>query len=143
MIKFKLICKNCENQFDSWFSNSKDYEKLVRLKHLVCINCNSFKVEKTLMSPSVLKGETNKDYHHNYQKFTKVKKEIQNYQKFVKKNFEFVGDDFTYEARSLYYGSKKIKSKGIYGNATHEEIKELKEEGIEMELAPWVHEKDN
>ena len=32
MIKYKLICKNCNNIFDSWFSNSKEYEKLKKEK---------------------------------------------------------------------------------------------------------------
>ena len=52
MIKYKLICKDCDNAFDSWFSSSKEYEKLKKLKHVNCDNCNSLKVEKTLMTPS-------------------------------------------------------------------------------------------
>ena len=51
-----------------------------------------------------------------------------------------MGENFTYEARSIHYKNKK-NSKGIYGTATKEDIKELKEEGIETELVPWI--KDN
>ena len=54
MIKYKLTCKDCKNSFDSWFSSSKEYEKLKKTKHLICHLCNSFKVEKSLMTPSVL-----------------------------------------------------------------------------------------
>ena len=64
------------------------------------------------------------------------------YQKFIKNNFEYVGENFAYEARSIHYNNKK-KTKGIYGNATTEEVKELKEEGINTEIIPWVNEKDN
>ena len=28
MIVYKLICKDCEISFDSWFSSLKEYEKL-------------------------------------------------------------------------------------------------------------------
>ena len=53
-----------------------------------------------------------------------------------------MGENFTYEARSIHYGGKKRK-KGIYGKAKNEEIKELNEEGIETESIPWVYDKEN
>ena len=54
MIKYKLICKNCKSTFDSWFSSSKEYEKLKKRKYLNCHICDSQKVEKTLMAPNIL-----------------------------------------------------------------------------------------
>ena len=54
MIKYKLICKDCETTFDSWFSSSIEYEKLKKKKFINCHICNSLSVEKTLMSPSIL-----------------------------------------------------------------------------------------
>ena len=54
MIKYKLICKNCELLFDSWFSSSQEYEKLKSKNFLNCHNCDSKKVEKTLMAPKVI-----------------------------------------------------------------------------------------
>ena len=35
------------------------------------------------------------------------------------------------------------KKKGIYGNASSEEVKELKNEGIETEILPWIDNKEN
>ena len=75
-------------------------------------------------------------------KNTKIKDTIKQYQKFIKNNFEYVGEDFAYEARSIHYNNKE-KSKGIYGNATAKEVKELKEEGINTEVIPWVNKNDN
>ena len=57
-------------------------------------------------------------------------------------NFEDVGDNFAFEARSIHYSNKKNK-KGIFGTASKEEIKELKEEGINTEIIPWVEDKNN
>ena len=54
MIKYKLICKNCDFSFDSWFASSKEYEKLKSKKFLNCHKCNSQKVEKTLMAPQLI-----------------------------------------------------------------------------------------
>jgi hypothetical protein len=53
------------------------------------------------------------------------------------KNIDYVGENFSYEARTLHYENKKA-SKGIYGKATKEDLKDLKEEGIEIEVIPWI-----
>jgi len=142
MIKYKLVCKNCKNSFDSWFASSQEYEKLKKLKHINCLKCNSLKVEKTLMSPSVLNSKKSENLIYKSEKYKKIKNKMKEYQKFIKKNFEYVGENFTYEARSIHYDNKK-KSKGIYGNATIEEVKGLNEEGIQTEVIPWINENDN
>jgi len=142
MIKYKLICKNCDIFFDSWFASSKEYEKLKKLKYINCHNCNSLDVEKTLMSPNILNNKKNTLQIQESEKFLKVKNKIRKYQKFIENNFEYVGKNFAHEARLIHYNDKK-KSKGIYGDATIEEVKELKEEGIETEALFFVNKKDN
>ena len=142
MIKYKLVCKNCETNFDSWFASSKEFEKLKKKHLLVCHICNSAKVDKTLMAPSVRNNKININNDLQLDKYENVKKTIRSYQKFIKENFKFVGENFAYEARSIHYSPKK-KSKGIYGNATKKDLKELKEEGIDTQMIPWVGDKDN
>ena len=142
MIKYRLICKNCDSSFDSWFSSSKEYEKLKKLKYLNCYSCNSLKIEKTLMAPSVLNSKDKIVSIPKDKKFSKIKNKIKEYQKFIKKNFNYVGDNFVHEARSIHY-NKDEKLKGIYGNATSEEISELKDEGIETEVIPWFNDNKN
>ena len=142
MIKYKLICKNCDLSFDSWFASSQEYEKLKKKKYLICHHCNSKKVEKTLMAPKLLNNsltETNKQKNLNW---TQINKKIQEYQKFIKNNFEYVGINFAYEERSIHINEKK-NNKGIYGTASKDEIKELKEEGISANVIPWVENKNN
>ena len=141
MIKYCLICRNCSQEFESWFSSSKEFDRLKKLKHLVCQYCNSIKIEKSLMSPNLSNAKKNKS-DDEVQKLKSVKHQIKNYQKFVKDNFEFVGDNFAYEARSIHYNKKKEK-KGIYGNASSAEVKELNNEGIETEIIPWINDKEN
>tara|TARA_B110000879_G_scaffold38992_1_gene54573 strand:+ start:281 stop:709 length:429 start_codon:yes stop_codon:yes gene_type:complete len=140
MIKYRLICKDCETTFDSWFSSSKEYERLKKKDFVNCHICNSLSVEKTLMSPTVFMSKNVSKIDSQIQKYKKTKKVILKYQQFIKKNFDYVGENFAYEARSLHYKNKKA-SKGIYGSATKENLKELKEEGIETEIIPWI--KDN
>ena len=120
MIKYKLICKDCEFCFDSWFASSQEFEKLKKLM-------NSFSLKKT--DTDIIR----------YKEFNK---KIKEYQNFIKKNFDYVGKNFAYEARSIHYDNKK-KTKGIYGIASKDEIKELKEEGIEASTIPWIEDKKN
>ena len=142
MIKYKLFCKKCDISFDSWFASSKEFEKLKNKKLLTCHMCNSVQIEKTLMSPNVLNSKKIKNTNNKEQKYLNVRNKIKEYQKFIKNNFEYVGENFTYEARSIHYNSKKNK-KGIYGTASISEVKELKEEGIETEVIPWIDEREN
>ena len=142
MIKYKLLCKNCDVKFDSWFASSVEYERLKKKKLLNCHKCNSTKVEKTIMAPQLINRKSKKDEKINLEKYQKVKKTIMSYQKFIKDNLKYVGDNFAYEARSIHYNDKK-KSKGIYGNASKKDIKELKEEGIDTQIIPWLDENEN
>ena len=142
MIKYKLYCKNCEYKFDSWFASSNEYERLKKKKLLTCHKCNSSKVEKTIMAPQLMNSKSKLDEKMKFKKFNEVKKTIIGYQKFIKDNFKFVGDNFAYEARSIHYNNKK-KSKGIYGNASKEDLKELREEGIEAHMIPWIDDNEN
>ena len=107
MIKYKLLCKNCDLKFDSWFASSNEYEKLKKKKLLVCHKCNSQKVEKTIMAPQLI-NKSKIDEKINLEKYNKVKKTIKSYQKFIKDNFKYVGSNFAYEARSIHYNGKNI-----------------------------------
>ena len=142
MIKYSLICRNCDLNFESWFASSKEYEKLKKKKLLNCHQCNSADVEKSLMAPSLISKKSDATKDKNLKKYNKIKKKIKEYQRFIKNNFDYVGDNFAYEARSIHYNEKK-KQKGIYGSASKKEIKELKEEGIGTQIIPWVEDKNN
>ena len=142
MIKYALICKDCNKEFESWFGSSKEYDRLKKMKLLNCQNCSSLNVEKSLMAPNLSK--TKKLSEHNEFKFKEVKQKLKEYKKFVKDNFDFVGDNFAYEARSIHYNKdKKKQKKGIYGKASIEDVRELKDEGIETEMIPWIEDKEN
>ena len=141
MIKYNLLCGSCSENFDSWFLSSKEFEKLKKLKLINCPNCKSFSVKKSLMSPSVI-NKKNDSNNLDSKKYLEIKNKLKDYKNFIKNNFEYVGNNFTYEARSIHYNNKK-KDKGIYGNASAEDIKELSEEGIETEMIPWLDNNEN
>ena len=142
MIKYNLQCKECDISFDSWFSTSKEYEKLKRKKFITCYSCNSLNVEKSLMSPNIFTSSKNTKIEKKSKKYEEISKTTFEYQKFIKKNFKNVGENFAYEARMIHYNDEK-KSKGIYGTASKKELKELKEEGIKTDIIPWLKDNNN
>ena len=60
--------------------------------------------------------------------------------KYIEKNFNYVGKDFSKKVREIYYDDKRKKT--IYGTTTVKEREELEEEGIDLISIPWIN-KDN
>ena len=135
MISFNLICKTCTTEFEGWFDNSKEFEKQKRKNLLLCPSCNSHEINKSLMTPNLSKKENSKK--------NKVKKaminDVKKYKKIIEKNFDYVGDNFTEEAKKIKYG--ETKDRPIYGEASIEQAKELMEEEIPVVPLPWASSK--
>ena len=74
MIKYSLTCKNCLSEFDSWFSSSREFDRLKKLKFLNCNSCGSLNVNKSLMAPNLAK--TKKLAQKETTKFNEVKKKL-------------------------------------------------------------------
>ena len=140
MIKYNLICDN-EHEFESWFSDSLEFEKLKNKRLLECIYCSSKRIEKSIMSPMV-SNSNNLELHNNKfeREFLKEKKRLKQIRKYIEKNYEYVGKNFSKKVREIYYDKKNKKT--IYGITSPKERDELKEEGIELLSIPWI-DKDN
>ena len=140
MIKYNLKCHN-DHEFESWFSNSKEYDNLNKKGLLECIFCSSKKINKSIMSPTIFNSkEKNKQIEATNENFKDKKNKLLNLRKYIEKNFDYVGNDFSKKVREVYYDKKSKKS--IYGTTTTKEREELAEEGIDLISIPWVN-KDN
>ena len=140
MIKYLLKCKS-KHEFESWFSSSIEYERLKKKNFIECIFCKSFNVEKSIMSPNIIAKNNKGGNTLEIEKFIKTKKDLQKIKKFVEKNFQFVGNNFSREVRNIYYDNKK--NKNIYGTISQKEKEELIDEGIEVASVPWIKDKEN
>ena len=141
MIKYNLKCEN-NHEFESWFSDSKEFEKLRSKKIIECTFCGTKKVQKTIMSPNIVSKHQKEKIFKSSKYIKKMKQDLLKMRNFVEKNFKYVGDNFPYEVRKVYYD--KSKNKNIYGKATPEETDELRQEGIELTSIPWIdNKKDN
>tara|TARA_Y100001958_G_C20763630_1_gene242625 strand:- start:66 stop:488 length:423 start_codon:yes stop_codon:yes gene_type:complete len=136
MIKYNLKCKN-NHEFESWFSNSEEFEKLKKKGMLECIFCSSKKISKSIMAP-MISGSKNKN-----EELSDINKNLKNQReqliklrKYIEKNFQYVGTNFSKKVRDIYYD--KSSEKTIYGTTTPEEREELAEEGIDLLSIPWI-----
>ena len=141
MIKYRLVCKECDLFFDSWFASSQEYEKLKNKKFLSCHNCNSKQVEKSLMAPKLINKNSSKNISEDlkFKRLTKKLKNTKNLLKIILTMWEKI----FHMRQGLFITIKKKKKRGIYGSASFDEIKELRDEGIETEVIPWLEDKNN
>ena len=131
MIIFNLECKLCGVNFEGWFENSTEFEKQKKQNIINCPSCNSSAIKKSLMTPNLSKKSNSKN--------KKVKKAIaanvSKYKKIIEENFDYVGEQFTEEAKKIKYG--EVKDRPIYGEASIEQTKELIDEEINIMPLPF------
>ncbi len=137
MIIFNLKCFDCDYSFDGWFENSTEYSKQNKKNLINCPSCESTNIDKGLMAPNLNKKSNSK--------IKNVKKSLASnvlkLKKIVEKNFDYVGENFTEEAKKIKYGEAEERS--IYGEATLEQTKELIEEEIDVVPLPFSSKKTN
>ena len=140
MIKYNLKCHN-EHEFESWFSDSHEFENLKKKNLLECIYCSSKKINKSIMAPMISSTTVSNDKDKiNSFNFQEEKNKLLQLRKYIENNFDYVGKDFSRKVREVFYDKKSKKA--IYGTTTKEEREELAEEGIDLLSIPWVN-KDN
>ena len=151
MIKYQLKCRSkiCSDvkEFEGWFKNIDAYEIQKQQRLINCPICGSDKVEKLLTTPSLktnknkMSVDKDKQYKNNESLSVNVNSDnfstlLRTLKKEVQNNSTFVGNEFVSQVRSMKKG--KIKEKAIHGHGTNKEIKELRDEGIEVINIPWI-----
>jgi len=149
MIRYSLICAD-GHEFESWFSNSKACDSQLKRKLVVCPVCDSTKIEKAIMAPSLLysgdKGGPSVEGERQpaallSDKDRELRTLLKSLREHVKKNAEHVGEAFPKLAREMHYG--EIEKRSIYGDAKPEEVRELLDEGVEVQPLPILPEDRN
>ena len=131
MIVFNLICSNCNYSFEGWFDNTKAFNNQKKNKLINCPNCEDSNIKKALVAPNVSKKSNTQSIKNKKTLASNIKK----IKKIVEKNFDYVGDSFSEEAKKIKYG--ETKDRPIYGEATIEQTKELLEEDINVTPLPF------
>ena len=147
MIKYSLTCKQ-QHTFEGWFSNSKDFDDQKQRGLVTCPFCDTPSIEKSLMAPAVstrksnVRNETGSATNAPITKeYTDAMNKIREIRDQVQANSENVGNKFPEEARKIHYG--EAEKRGIYGEASPDDVKELVDEGVEIVPLPVLPEDNN
>lgn len=152
MIKYALHC-DLDHAFEGWFRNSQDFEDQLADGHVQCPVCGSSSVVKSLMAPSVSgTGSQNakSDDETALQPMAKqgdlsdqgkLRDMLRQLRQHVVDNSDYVGNKFAEEARKMHFNESE--QRGIYGEATSEEVKSLTEDGIDCLPLPNLPEDQN
>jgi hypothetical protein len=154
MIHYQLQCRQA-HAFDGWFKDSATFEEQARRQLVECPECGDTKVERALMAPAVAKRQ---DLAVAEPQSPQVRQKpeapvapdklaggrvpaqmlavLQRIRAEVEKNCDYVGAQFTDEARKMHRG--ETEHRGIYGEATEEQAQSLAEDGISVGRIPWV-----
>jgi hypothetical protein len=141
MIRFSLCCDR-DHDFDGWFRDNADFDTQKKRGLVSCPVCNSPKVEKALMAPSVQTGRKREKVAlgmsaEQKQLMGKLKELADK----VKQNADYVGDKFPEEARKIHFG--ETDPRGIYGEASPHDVKELLDDGVEIMPLPTIPDDTN
>jgi hypothetical protein len=134
VIVYSLQCTK-GHAFEGWFRDSAAYDAQAADGKLVCPLCNSRKVEKAPMAPSLPStvGER-KSAPDAPEELRKMRQFVTGLRKYVQDNADYVGPRFPEEARKIHYG--EADARHIYGEASPEEARELIEEGVDVAPLP-------
>ena len=141
MIRYDLVCEN-EHFFESWFKDSKTYQKQLEANKIACPKCNNSNISKSLMAPGIPKKTNTKNGNViANSSSSSINNAIRKIRDEIKKNSEYVGDQFPEEARKIHYNEAEMRS--IYGKASKKEITELVDEGIDIIQIPEIPDDKN
>ena len=142
MIRYTLVCDSAHS-FEGWFSSSSDFDQQVESGFLTCPVCNSASVSKALMAPSVSTARKQEQRQQvamdiaRQEAIAKLREAVQT----IRSSAEDVGERFPEEARKIHYG--ETEQRGIIGQASLNEVRELIDEGIEVAPLPVLPEDAN
>ncbi len=132
MILFTLRCAH-GHEFEGWFRDGDGFEAQHRAGEIACPHCGDTEVEKAVMAPRLGRSREAKSPAVAVAEMRKTLREMRRQ---IETNCDYVGDRFAEEARRIHYG--ETDPRGIYGEASKEELRELADEGISFGQIPWI-----
>ena len=132
MILFDLRCAK-DHEYEAWFRDSASFEAQSAAGEITCPVCGDSDVEKAPMAPRLAPRKTGDAKPGQDGMAMRVLEELHRH---VRDNCDDVGNKFAEEARKIHYG--EAEKRGIYGEATDTEARDLTEEGVEIHQLPHL-----
>ena len=142
MIRYRLACPDA-HEFEAWFASSEVFDRQIEERDVSCPLCGRSDVAKALMAPSLSTARKRESVKvaaaHPDQK--KIVETLRAVRQQLTANADYVGNRFAEEARKIHY--EEVEKRGIYGEATPDDVRGLHEEGIEFHPLPVLPEDGN
>lgn len=146
MILYELVCSG-EHRFEAWFRDSAAFDKQRKARAIGCPLCGDVKVRKAIMAPALARSKqrvhedapavgTAPDDDGGVDRQRLLAEVAAKIRDHVEQNCDYVGESFPEEARRIHYGESEAR--GIYGEASESEARELKEEGVPVGRLPFI-----
>ena len=147
MIRYALTCDSA-HEFESWFASSASFEDQAKRGFVTCPVCDSAKVERAVMAPSVARTDLGPQapgpvteapapaasapapvalMSEKEQAFREMVTALHRH---VSETAEHVGKRFADEALKIHHG--EAESRAIFGEATADDARMLHEEGVDF-----------
>lgn len=145
MILYQLRCGK-DHEFEAWFKDGQTCDRQLARKTVECPLCGNRKVAKALMAPRIGAAEKTEIAKPEAPSQAKsvmasaMREHLQSIRAKIEENCDYVGEKFADEARKIHYG--ETKARGIYGEASDVQHRELTDEGIEVARIPWLPRSD-
>ena len=134
MIKYALVCGQ-GHLFEGWFSASADYDDQKARDLIGCPVCGTSDIAKQIMAPAVTgtRAQTG-GVDASPQMRAMMMEAMGRVRAHVEENFDYMGDRFADEARAIHEG--RSEERGIYGEATPNEVRDLVQDGVPVAPLP-------
>lgn len=164
MIRYRLICGG-GHEFEAWFASSKAYETEEATGRLACPHCQRSDVTRAIMAPSVRTQQHSgqaraatetpaptvppaaepasamlpasrspQDQTADAHRLHQMLREVRALRDQILAKSEDVGPRFAEEARQIHF--EEAPDRAIHGEATHEQVRELIDDGIDIMPLP-------
>lgn len=139
MIQYSLKCAE-GHRFDSWFQSADAFDRLAASGMVVCAVCGGDKVEKAIMTPRVRAARDAAQLEAGAGALSApaspAEQALAELRRKIEKNADYVGSDFSKEARAMHEGS--APERAIYGEARLDEARKLVEDGVPVAPLPFL-----
>ncbi len=142
MIHYALVCENA-HKFEAWFRNAEAFDDQHERGIVTCPVCSSGSVDKALMAPALAKssGEEKVSLSIGHPQHAELLEALRSLRHKMTSEADYVGDKFAEEARRIHF--KDVEARGIYGEATRDEVASLIEDGVDFMPLPGLPEEHN
>lgn len=137
MIRYALRCTD-GHAFEAWFRSSAAFEEQRAAGRVACAVCGSAAVEKAPMAPSLGGGREAPGLAGPASPAEAALKALRRH---IERTSDYVGPDFAAEARRIDAGEAEKRS--IWGDASRDDARALRDDGIPVAPVPWMRRGDN